>query len=194
LVEANNSPQDLQTMSQEPELLLTASRFRVVRQAQIAPDGSIHWRETVQHPGSVAIVPLVDDEHVCLIRNFRVAVGQTLWELPAGTLDHDEPPLATAGRELIEETGYRAAKIEKLTELSMSPGILNERMHVYLATGLTLGPDALEPGEEITTKVVPWTEALAMIERGEIHDAKTIAGLLFFDRFQRRATQEREKS
>ncbi len=181
-------------MSQEPELLLSASRFRVVRQAQVAPDGSIHWRETVQHPGSVAIVPLVDDDHVCLIRNFRVAVGQTLWEIPAGTLDHDEPPLATAGRELIEETGYRAAAIEKLIELSMSPGILNERMHVYLATGLTPGPDALEPGEEITAKVVPWAEALAMIERGEIHDAKTIAGLLFYDRFRRRAIQERKKS
>ena len=172
-------------MNHDNELLLTASRFRVVRQAQTARDGSIHWRETVQHPGSVAIVPLVDSDHVCLIRNFRVAVGQTLWEIPAGTLDHDEPPLDTARRELIEETGYRAEAIEKLTELSMSPGILNERMHVYLATGLTPGPDALEPGEEIDSIVVPWNEALAMIERGEIHDAKSVAGLLFCDRFRR---------
>ena len=133
-------------MTDKPELLLTARRFQVVRQAQTAADGSIHWRETVQHPGSVAIVPLVDIDQVCLIRNYRVAVGQTLWEIPAGTLDHDEPPLDTARRELIEETGYRAESIEKLTELSMSPGILNERMHVYLATGLTPGPNARRAG------------------------------------------------
>ncbi len=176
-------------MSREPELLFSAKRFKVVRQAQTAADGTILWRETVQHPGSVAIVPLVDPEHVCLIRNFRVAVGKTLWEIPAGTLDHDEPPLDTARRELIEETGYRAASIQKLTELSMSPGILNERMHVYLATGLTPGPVALEPGEEITTAVVPLREALAMIDRGEIHDAKTVAGLLFYDRLRRGADQ-----
>lgn len=181
-------------MSHESELLLTAKRFRVVRQAQIAHDGSIHWRETVQHPGSVAIVPMVDADHVCLIRNYRVAVGQTLWEIPAGTLDHDEPPLATAERELIEETGYRAAAIEKLLELSMSPGILNERMHVYLATGLTPGPDALEPGEEIAATVVPWAEALAMIERGEIHDAKSVAGLLFYERFRRQAADGSKRS
>ena len=132
----------------------------------------------------MAIVPLVDEEHVCLIRNFRVAVGKTMWEIPAGTLDHDEPPLATAGRELIEETGYRAAEIELLTELAMSPGILNERMYVYLARGLTPGPTAVEPGEEIATSVLAWADALAMIERGEIHDAKTVAGLLFYDRFR----------
>jgi ADP-ribose diphosphatase len=176
-------------VSQEPEVLLVAKRFTVLRQAQTAASGIIHWRETVQHPGSVAIVPMVDDDHVCLIRNYRVAVGQTLWELPAGTLDHDEPPLDTARRELIEETGYRAQSIDKLTELAMSPGILNERMHVYLATGLSPGPSALEPGEDIVTAVLRWTEALAMIDRGEIHDAKTVAGLLFYDRRRRSAGQ-----
>lgn len=172
-------------MTPEPELLLTAKRFKVVRQAQAASDGTLHWRETVQHPGSVAIVPMIDDGHVCLIRNYRVAVGQTLWEIPAGTLDHDEPPLTTAHRELVEETGYRAGAIEKLTELSMSPGILNERMHLYLATALEAGPAALEPGEDIQSQVVAWEEALAMIDRGEIHDAKTVAGLLFYERRRR---------
>ncbi len=172
-------------MNDQREVLLTAKRFQVVRQAQTARDGSIHWRETVQHPGSVAIVPLVDAGHVVLIRNFRIAVGRTLWEIPAGTLDHDEPPRATAERELIEETGYRAGRIELLTELAMSPGILNERMHVYVATELTPGPTALEPGEDIATSVLAWPDALAMIERGEIHDAKTVAGLLFYDRFRR---------
>jgi ADP-ribose pyrophosphatase len=167
------------------EVLFVARRFKVVKQAQITSDGQTHWRETVQHPGSVAIVPLVDAGHVCLIRNFRVAVGQTLWEIPAGTLDHDEPPLATAHRELIEETGYRAQSIEKLTELAMSPGILNERMHVFLATGLEAGKTALEPGEQIENVVLAWEDALAMITSGEIRDAKTVAGLLFYDRFRR---------
>jgi ADP-ribose pyrophosphatase len=102
--------------------------------------------------------------------------------------------LATAERELIEETGYRAASIEKLTELAMSPGILNERIHVYLATRLTPGPNALEPGEDIVTKVVAWSEALAMIQRGEIHDAKTVAGLLFCDRFRRSGNDPQERS
>ena len=139
----------------------------------------------MQHPGSVAIVPVVDPEHVCLIRNYRVAVGETLWEIPAGTLDHDEPPLATAIRELTEETGYHAERVESATVLSMSPGILNERMHVFVATGLTPGPTALEPGEDIQT-ATRWDEVLAMIERGEIHDAKSVAGLLFYQQFRRR--------
>jgi ADP-ribose pyrophosphatase len=173
-------------MSREGEVLLVARRFKVVRQAQIAADGSTLWRETVQHPGSVAIVPLVDAGHVCLIRNYRVAVGQTLWEIPAGTLDRDESPLASARRELIEETGYRAQSIEKLTELAMSPGILNERMYVFLATGLEPGMSELEPGEQIETVVLTWDNALAMIDRGEIHDAKTVASLLFYDRFRAR--------
>lgn len=172
-------------MLPKPEVLLTAKRFTVVRQAQTAADGTIHWRETVQHPGSVAIVPLVGADRVCLIRNERVAVGETLWEIPAGTLEHGDSPLETARRELVEETGYRAESIEKLLELAMSPGILNERMHIFLATGLTAGQTALEPGELITTQVIAWDEALAMIDRGEIHDAKSVAALLYCDRSRR---------
>jgi ADP-ribose pyrophosphatase len=169
----------------EPEVLLVARRFRVVRRVQRTADGSEHLREIIEHPGSVAIVPMVSADQVCLIRNFRIAVDDTLWELPAGTLDHDEPPLETAKRELVEETGYRCQSIEKIGEIWMSPGILKECMHLYVATGLTAGPQALEGGEEIETFVIDWGEALAMIDRGEIHDAKTVAGLLAYDRMRR---------
>ena len=168
------------------ELLLETKRFRVVRQRRTLADGREFVRDTVQHPGSVVILPLLDDGRVCLLRNYRVAVGATLIELPAGTLDRDEPPAATAARELTEETGYSAARLEPLTELLMSPGILNERIHVFVATGLSPGVPALEVGEEIETLVVEWSEALLMVEDGRIQDAKTAASLLLYDRLYRR--------
>ena len=120
------------------------------------------------------------------MRNYRVAVNQTLIELPAGTLDRGELPAATAARELAEETGYTAERLQPLAELLMSPGILNERMHVFIATGLSSGVASPEPGEEIETLVVPWEEALAMIDDGRIQDAKTVAVLLLYDRHRLR--------
>jgi ADP-ribose pyrophosphatase len=171
-------------MATEPEEILVTRRFRVVRHARLGPDGKLHVRETVQHPGAVTVLPILDDGRVCLIRNYRVAVDKTLVELPAGTLEPGEDPATTAGRELIEETGYRAASIDKLSEFYMSPGILNERMHLYLARGLRPGPPALEPGEQIETWVVPWAEAMRMALDGSIEDAKTLVGLLYFDRLR----------
>jgi ADP-ribose pyrophosphatase len=131
------------------------------------------------------IVPLLDDGRVCLIRNWRVAVGKTLIELPAGTLEPPEPAIETAEGELIEETGYRAKRIEFLHAFFLSPGILDEKMHLYLATGLTEGETAREEGEEIENWVVPLEEAVAMVFRGEIEDAKTIVGLLWIERLRR---------
>ena len=128
-------------MNQEPELLFQAKLFRVVRKTQRATDGSIHDRQVIIHPGAVVILPMVAADRVCLIRNFRIAVDETLCELPAGTIEHGEDPLETARRELIEETGYRAGKMEKLCEFFMSPGILHERMHLFLATDLQERPD-----------------------------------------------------
>ena len=174
-------------MATEPEELLVTRRFRVIRQVQKTPDGKLHVRETVQHPGAVTILPLVDEGHVCLIRNYRVAVSATLLELPAGTLEPGEDPAVTAGRELIEETGYRAGTIEKLCEFYMSPGILNERMHLYLARDLALGETALEPGEDIETLVVTWADALRMACDGTIQDAKTLVGLFFYDRLRQKS-------
>ena len=166
------------------KVLLETSRFTVVELEQDSPAGPAR-RQVVLHPGAVTIVPMVDDDRVCLIRNERVAVGKTLVELPAGTLEPDEPPAVTAERELQEETGYVAQAWRKLPGFFMSPGILRERMHVFVAEGLAPGPTAREAGENIENLVVPWDEALAMIDRGEIEDAKTIAALLVWDRMRR---------
>jgi len=168
---------------QEEELLVT-TRFRVVRRMQVGRDGKPHIRDTVQHPGAVTILPILDDGRVCLIHNYRIAVDETLVELPAGTLEPGEDPAVTAARELIEETGYRAASVEKLSEFYMSPGILNERMHLYLARGLQEGPTAREAGEEIENLVVAWSDAMRMVLDGTIRDAKTLVGLLYYDRWR----------
>ena len=174
-----------------PETLLTTPKFRVVRETVTTGAGKTKTREIVRHPGACVIVPLLDDGRVCLIRNWRIAVAQTLIELPAGTLEPPEPPHVAAERELIEETGYRAAKIEFLHAFYLSPGILDEQMHLYLATGLTAGATAREEGEEIENWLVPCDEAVAMIFRGEIRDAKTIVGLLWAQRLSAPATAPR---
>ena len=172
-------------MTANPETLLTTSKFHVVRETVTTGAGQTKTREIVRHPGACVIVPLLDDGRVCLIRNWRIAVGKTLIELPAGTLEPPEPSHVAAERELIEETGYRAAKIEFLHAFFLSPGILDEKMHLYLATGLTAGETAREEGEEIENWLVPWNEAIAMIFRGEIEDAKTIVGLLWVDHLRK---------
>jgi ADP-ribose pyrophosphatase len=148
-------------------------------------DGRVHRHEVIEHPGSVVILPMVAADRVCLIKNFRIAVGRTLLELPAGTIENQDDPAETARRELIEETGYRAGKWEKLAEFFVSPGILRERMHLYLATELQVGPTALESGEEIQSKVVSWDEAMRLVETGAVQDAKTLIGLLMYDRLGR---------
>lgn len=168
-------------MSDTGKPLFTGRRFHVERVAQPCNDGTTRDREVIVHPGSVVIVPLVSADEVCLVEVVRVAVGTALLELPAGTLDRDEPPLETAARELAEETGYRAGRIESAGEFWMSPGILRERMHLFVACDLTAGEQALEPGELITTRIVPWSEAVAMCLDGRIEDAKSVAALLVVD-------------
>lgn len=165
-----------------PETLLTTSKFRVVRETITSAAGQLKTREIVRHPGACVIVPLLGDGRVCLIRNWRVAVNQTLIELPAGTLEPPEPPEAAAARELAEETGYRAATIRFLHAFYLSPGILDEKMHLYLATGLTAGQPEREEGEEIENLLVPLDAAIEMVFRGEIQDAKSIIGLLWTQR------------
>jgi len=169
----------------KPEVIFQAKRFNIERVVQVASDGVENVREIVRHPGAVVILPLLDDGRVVLIRNCRAAVDETLIELPAGTLDHSEDPLLSAKRELAEETGYRTGSIKHLLTFCMSPGILDEKMHLFLATSLTAGEMALEPGEDILPFSLTWEEAIAMVRRGEIHDAKTLVGLLFYERFMR---------
>ncbi len=167
------------------DILFQGLRFRVERAIQVAPDGSRHVREVVRHPGAVVILPLLDDGRVCFVHNYRVAVDQTLIELPAGTLEPDEAPAETAIRELAEETGYRAGHMEHRMTFYMSPGILDEKMHLFVARELTPGPMALEAGEDIRVLLHTWEKTLEMVRRGDICDSKTIAGLLYYHAFLR---------
>jgi ADP-ribose pyrophosphatase len=167
-----------------PKILFQARRFCIEQVVQTTPDGVEHVREIVRHPGAVVILPLLDDGRICFVRNYRVAVDQTLIELPAGTLEPGEDPAETARRELAEETGYRAGRIEHLLTFCMSPGILDERMHLYLATDLQPGPMALEAGEDIQPLLCTWDESLAMVRCGEIRDAKTLVGLMHYRMFR----------
>ena len=162
--------------------MLQTERFSVERVCRELPNGQRRTREVIRHPGAVVILPMVDADHVCLIENYRVAVGRSLFELPAGTLDAGEDPMEAAVRELAEETGYRGGTWNRVHSFWLSPGILDERMHLFQAVGLEPGPPAREPGEEIQNVVVSWKEAMAMVQRGEIEDAKTLIGLLLADR------------
>jgi len=170
-------------------VVLEAARFRVVRMKELCSDGTHRTRDVVEHPGSVVIVPMVSSQEVCLVEVVRVAVGHTLLELPAGTLDRVESLEEAAARELAEETGYRAGRMTPLADFWASPGILRERMHLFVAQDLTAGPQALEPGEQIRTRVISWEEAITMCLDGRIEDAKTIAGLLLIDAARRGGTR-----
>ena len=169
---------------QETHLLSTA-RFDVVEVPAIVGTPHGKTRQIVRHPGAVTIIPLVDEDHVCLIKNYRVSVDKVLIELPAGTREPNEEAIITAERELIEETGYRCKNLELLHRFLLSPGILDEQMHLYLATSLTAGAPAREEGEEIDNLVVTWKQAIDWVFSGKIKDAKTITGLLMFDHLRK---------
>jgi ADP-ribose pyrophosphatase len=134
-------------------------------------------REIVHHPGSAAIVAVYDDMTVALVRQYRHAVVRYLLEIPAGTLSSPEPPEEGAARELEEELGVVAGRIEKLSEFFVSPGFVEEKMWVYLATDLRETAQRLEEDELLDIVRMPLTRALEMIADGELEDAKTIIGL-----------------
>jgi ADP-ribose pyrophosphatase len=149
-------------------------------------DGTVAEKEVVVHRGAVALVPMVDHDRVCLVRNQRYAVNQTLLEVPAGTIEPGESPDQTAKRELLEETGYRARRMRRIREWFVSPGVMNERMYLYLCEDLIAGPSQPAPDERLQCIVVPWSEAMLMAEDGRIEDAKTLLALLLCDRLRRR--------
>jgi len=135
-------------------------------------------REVVHHPGSAVIVPIFDDGTVAFVRQYRHPAVRYLLEVPAGTLDRGERPEEGAARELEEELGLVCASLEKLCEFFVSPGFLEEKMWVYLATGLSETQQRLEEDELIEIVRMPLSQALNMITTGEIEDAKTIIGLM----------------
>jgi ADP-ribose pyrophosphatase len=142
------------------------------------PNGQVAELEIVHHPGGAAVVALDGANRVCLLRQYRHAVGGWLWELPAGKLDNREPPLACARRELQEEAGLQAGDWQPLGRIVSSPGVFTEVIHLFLARALVPVPAAAEAHEVFEVHWRGWQEALAMAERGEIEDAKTLAGLL----------------
>jgi ADP-ribose pyrophosphatase len=166
------------------EILHIGRKIKVALDTEVLPDGRTVRRDVVLHPGAVAVLPMLDADHVCLLRNHRPVVGETLWEIPAGTLEPGEPPADAAVRELEEETGYRAVKWRKLLELIPSPGVLSEVIHLFLAEELTPGPARPEADEDLETHVVAWDQALAWAMNGTIRDAKTLLALMWMDRFR----------
>ncbi len=146
--------------------------------------GRRHQREVCVHPGAVVVLPFLDERTILLIRTRRYAVGDTLIELPAGTLEAGEEPINCAGRELLEETGYLAARLKPLSTFYPSPGILSERMYAFAAYDLERGATAPEEGEDIEVMPTPFDDAIEMIGAGDIKDGKTIATLLAYERFQ----------
>ena len=146
-----------------------------------------HTREVVAHPGAVVILPVLRDDQIILIRNYRYAVGQYLIELPAGTLEKNENPMNAAGRELLEETGYLAGRIQPIGNFYTSPGILSEKMYAFAAYDLEKSVQALEEGEEIELFPVSLADAVLMIQDGQIQDGKTITVVLMYDRFFKEA-------
>lgn len=141
-------------------------------------EGDVEYdREIVVHPGSAVIVPVFEDGSVALVRQYRHAAGEHLLEIPAGSLEEGEDPKTGAIRELEEEIGVTAKKIELITEFYVSPGFLTEKMHVFLATGLTEVGQKLEPDELIEIERISLPNVLEMIYSGAIQDAKTIAGI-----------------
>jgi len=136
-------------------------------------------KEIVHHPGSVSILP-VDGEYIYLLRQFRWPLNGYIWEVPAGTLEEGESPEECARRELKEETGLIAGKLEKMFEAYLVPGYGDEKMHFFYATDLERGHASPEPSEVLEVHKVKFDDALEMIKRGEIIDTKTIASILWF--------------
>jgi len=148
------------------------------------PDGSVGELEMVRHSGASAVLPFAsdpagEDPQLLLIRQYRYAAERYLYEVPAGRLDPGEAPLACATRELLEETGCTAERVEFLTTIFTTPGFTDERIHLYMATGLTRGESNREADEFIEVVTRPMSEVLGLIERGEIVDGKTIVAVLF---------------
>lgn len=173
------------------EVLCKARVFTVQHDQIIEPSGLKATRDIVVHPGSVVIIPVLDDGRIVLIRQFRYAAGRYLWELVAGHKEPGEDPAKGARRELLEETGYTARKIRKLFDIFPSPGLLGERMDIYLAEGLTKGRATPEDDERISQRIVTLDEAERWIREARICDAKTIAGLLFYSKFLRKSPTAR---
>jgi ADP-ribose pyrophosphatase len=157
--------------------------FGVRRDEVLEPGGVRTTREVITHPGSVVVLPVLPDGRILLVRQYRHATRQFLWELVAGRIEPGENPRRAAARELLEETGYRARRFRVFLDVFPTPGFLEERMYILLAQELTSGDARPEVDEKIISRAFTASQLKQMIHRGKLRDAKSIAGLLYYFSF-----------
>jgi len=167
-------------VSDQERVLLQGKRFDVHEMKLQGSDGKTYLREVVRHEGAVVLLPIIDRDTIVMIENNRPTVNETLLELPAGTRERGEHSESTAGRELIEETGYAAGTLTLIHEFYSAPGISDELMHLYVATDLQSGDAAREATEQIVNRITTRAEIVELIATGKIRDAKTLVGLYAF--------------
>ena len=159
--------------------------FGLRRDEVVEPSGLRATREVVTHPGSVVVLPVLPDGRIVMVRQYRHATRQYLWELVAGRKEPEETPKQGAARELLEETGYRAKRFKVFLDVFPTPGFLEERMYLLLAEGLTAGEAQPEEDEKIEVRAYRVNELKQMIKSGRMRDAKSIAGILYYLTFLR---------
>ena len=183
-------PQNLKEETLQKETIYEGRNFNLQRRTVKLPTGKKTFREIIDHPGSVAIIPMINEESIILVEQFRNSVEKMLLEVPAGTLNRNEEPEDCAKRELLEETGYQARNLRKLFAGYTTPGYSNEKMHFYLATELTYIGERPEEDENIKTRIMKLDEINKMIEKGEIEDVKTVCSIMIIN-FERKLLKSR---
>ena len=192
LVLGDDDPRDA-ALAERPlteDVAWTGRIFNVDRLRVELPDGRAAVRDVVRHPGAVAVVALAEDGRICLVRQYRTALGRVTVEIPAGKLAPGEDPLECAGRELLEETGMSAEKIAFLTTIASSAGFCDELIHIYMATGLEFSRSDPDADEFINVDLVPLGELVDAVLDGRIEDAKTVVGALICDSVMHRLAPE----
>ncbi|KAA0209589.1 NUDIX hydrolase [bacterium] len=159
------------------EELLQARNFKVARITLQNDEGREFAREVIEHPGAACVVPLLDNDTVLMVEQWRIGARKPLLEIPAGTLDEGEDPMACAARELEEETGYRAGKLEHMFTMFPSPGILDEKMFIFMARDLTPGKTHFDDDEQIGNRPMSFRDLRIQLKANNIKDGKTIAAL-----------------
>lgn len=192
LVLGDDDPRDA-GLAEHPlteDVAWTGRIFNVNRLQVELPDGRRALRDVVRHPGAVAVVALTAEGRICLVRQYRTALGRVTVEIPAGKLAPGEDPLECANRELLEETGMVAEKMAFLTTIASSDGFTDELIHIYMATGLTFGKSSPDDDEFINVDLVEVSELVDAVLDGRIEDAKTVVGALLCDAIGRRLADQ----
>jgi len=167
------------------EMIYQGRVFGLRRDEVLEPSGLRTTREVITHPGSVVVLPVLPDGRIVMVRQYRHATRQYLWELVAGRKEPEETPKQGAARELLEETGYSAKRYKVFLDVFPTPGFLEERMYLLLAEGLTAGEAQPEEDEKIEVRAFQLKALKQMIKSGRMRDAKSIAGILYYLTFLR---------